>query len=142
MVERETKQVRAVQIKSAKTPDLQDVIYATVQEGSHICTDSYSGYDVLNWNSKHDIVKHCVGEYVKIDSKTAFKIHTNSIEEFWSLLRRGINGTHHWVSKKHIQRYLNDFSFRYSNRELETVQIFESIFQNTNVPLTYKQLIA
>jgi transposase-like protein len=142
MVERETKQVKAVKVESSRTYDLQPTIYETVQEGSVILTDSYSGYDVLDWNYKHETVKHCVGEYVKTSNRISVKIHTNTIEGFWSLLKRGINGTYHWVSKKHIQRYLNEFSFRYSQREITDGERFILSLTQSNGRLKYKQLIS
>ena len=142
LVERNSKQVKATVVESNKTYDLQPTIYETVKEGSAIVTDSYAGYDVLNWNYKHETVKHCVGEYVKESSKVAFKIHTNTIEGFWSLVKRTINGTHHWISKKHTNRYLKEMEYRYNTKELADNQRFIQFLGQSFGKLTYKQLIS
>lgn len=142
MVERNSKKVKAVKVESAKTYDLQDTIYSNITEGSHIVTDSYVGYDVLKWNYKHDTVNHSAGQYVKTDARVAFKIHTNAIEGYWSIVKRGINGIYHWCSKKHIQAYLNEFTFRYNERHVDDSEKFCLLLTQTETRLTYKQLIA
>jgi len=59
---------------------------------------------------KHDSVNHSLGEYVRGD------IHTNTIEGYFSILKRGINGVYHHVSQQHLKRYLAEFDFRYNER--------------------------
>jgi transposase-like protein len=76
-----------------------------------LVTDEHSGYRYLKWEMPHEVVKHSKGEYVR------GKAHTNSIESFWSLLRRGIMGTYHNVSKKYLPLYLAEFQFRFNNRK-------------------------
>lgn len=72
-----------------------------------------------------------------------YKIHTNSIEGFWSHLKRGINGIYIWASKKHIDKYLLEFSYRYNKRHLDDFARFGNFFQNCERKnLSYKQLIA
>jgi transposase-like protein len=143
MVERETGQVKAIKVESAKTYDLQDAIYETVKEGSDIVTDSYAGYDCLGWNYKHSSVNHSAGEYVKTDAKTSYKIHTNTIEGYWSLVKRTINGTHHWISKKHTQSYLSEMEFRYNTRaDLDTFRFTNFVNKVSGLRLKYKELIA
>jgi hypothetical protein len=65
---------------------------------------------------EHETVKHIKLEYVR---KGDPRIHTNSIEGFWSLFQRGLIGSFHKVSVKHLQRYLDEFSFRFSKRDAE-----------------------
>lgn len=113
-----------------------------MKNGSTIITDTYGAYKDLKKNYTHKSVKHSAGEYVRIEATTAFKIHTNSIEGFWSLLKRGINGTYHWVSKKHINKYLAEYSMRYNSREMSDVARFELFCNNTQGKLLYKDLIA
>lgn len=78
---------------------------------SLISTDDYKGYRYIDKNFPHGMVHHGAGEYVHGN------IHTNTIEGFWSLVKRGIIGTFHKVSRKYLPRYVNGFEFRYNNRE-------------------------
>ncbi len=96
-------------------------------------------------------IKHSAGEYVKNDSRVAFKIHTNTIEGFWGELKRGIKGIYqgiyqgiyHWASHKHIQKYCNEFAYRYDNRNLKNNERFVDFFSGlANTKLTYKTLTA
>lgn len=77
-------------------------IIGIVNRGATIIADTYFGYDRLKNNFIHESVKHSAGEYVKKDSRTSFKVHTNSIEGFWSQMKRGINGIYHWASEKRL----------------------------------------
>ena len=142
LVNRDTKQVKAMKVPTAEKDFLLPKINLNVKNGSTIVTDSYHAYKDLKNNFTHKSVKHSAGEYVRIEAKTAFKIHTNSIEGFWSLLKRGINGTYHWVSKKHINKYLAEYSMRYNSREMSDVARFELFCNNTQGKLLYKDLIA
>lgn len=141
-INRDTKKAKAMKIPSAKGYDLQEQIYKHTKEGSFLVTDSYSAYDVLSWNYNHESVKHSAGEYVKLKSRVAFKIHTNSIEGFWSMVKRGIYGVYHWASAKHINKYLNEYSRKYNTKELTNSERFYNFFWNINHKITYKQLIS
>ncbi|MGH9907024.1 MAG: IS1595 family transposase [Pyrinomonadaceae bacterium] len=77
---------------------------------SLISTDDHSGYRYIDRHFPHGMVHHGAGEYVH------GAIHTNTIEGFWSLVKRGIIGTFHKVSKKYLPLYVNEFEFRYNNR--------------------------
>ena len=77
-----------------------------------VTTDEHKGYTYLDaLGFPHETVSHSAGEYVR------GKVHTNSIEGFWSLLKRGIVGTYHNVSAKYLPLYLNEFQFCYNNRK-------------------------
>ncbi len=76
-----------------------------------VATDEHSGYRFLKWAMPHEVVKHSKGEYVR------GIVHTNNMESFWSLLKRGVVGTYHKVSKKYLPLYLNEFQFRFNNRK-------------------------
>lgn len=78
---------------------------------SLVATDSAACYSWIGLNRPHEIVDHKVGEYVR------GQIHTNNIESFWALLKRGIIGTYHNVSKKYLPLYLAEFQFRHNNRK-------------------------
>jgi transposase-like protein len=77
-----------------------------------VATDEWQGYNYVNaFGYKHEAITHSAGEYVR------GQIHTNSIESFWALLKRGILGTYHHVSKKYLPLYLAEFQFRHNNRD-------------------------
>jgi transposase-like protein len=77
-----------------------------------VATDEHHGYDRLKaMGYEHDTIAHSAGEYVRGE------VHTNNIESFWSLLKRGVVGTFHHVSKKYLPLYLAEFQFRHNNRK-------------------------
>jgi len=91
-----------------------------VLEKSTIYTDELPSYDrVLAMGYQHKRVHHASKVYVMGDA------HTNTIEGFWSLVKRGISGVNHAVSKKYLQNYLNEYAFRYNRRQQEE-PMFES----------------
>ncbi len=75
-----------------------------------VATDEHPSYGMLKHGYRHESVAHSLGEYVRGE------IHTQSIDSFWALLKRGIIGTYHNVSKKYLPLYLNEFQFRFNNR--------------------------
>ena len=70
------------------------------------------------------------------------EIHTNSIESVWALFKRQINGTHHWVSKKHLQAYVNEMVWRHNRRDQEEGERVNSLLQYVEGRLTYAELTA
>lgn len=112
--DRATKQVRAKVIEGTDRETLQGFIRERVNDGATVYTDEAAAYEGMPFN--HEAVKHSVGEYVRDMA------HTNGIESFWSMLKRGYIGTYHWMSEKHLQRYINEFAGRHSMRELHTVE--------------------
>lgn len=88
------------------------IIRSLVKKGSTLITDGWHGYKGLDKEYEHKVVEHSTSEYVKDG------FHTNSIEGFWSHLKRGIMGIYHKVSKKHLFRYCDEFTFRYNTRDL------------------------
>lgn len=82
---------------------------------SLLCTDQWRGYNNLDADYPHAIVKHSEDQYV------VGAIHTNTIEGFWSIFKRGLMGTFHKVSAKYLPLYVAEFSFRYNNRKNEDI---------------------
>jgi hypothetical protein len=80
-------------------------------------TDEFPSYKKFGKQYRHETVKHIALEYVRKGDPR--QIHTNSIENFWSLFKRGLIGSYHKVSVKHLRRYLDEFSFRFNNRDAE-----------------------
>ena len=121
-------------IPDTKVSTLKPIIKAMVEEGSIIVTDEWLGYSGLSENFQHEVLKHSEDEFVRGG------FHTNSIEGFWSLLKRGIFGIYHSVSTKHLQRYTTEFEYRYNTRHINDRERFSSTLTRLNGKLTYKQL--
>jgi len=96
---------------------------------STVFTDELKGYEGIKhmpqMGYRHRRIKHSAGVYVKGN------VHTNTIEGFWSLVKRGIGGVYHAVSKKHLQSYLNEYTFRYNRREMGNL-IFGEILKKVS----------
>ena len=134
MKDRETNTVHAAVIEKTDRPTLSGFVAAHVVPGAKVYTDEHSGYD---WVENREMVRHSVKEYVRDQA------HTNGIESFWALLKRGYVGTYHKMSKKHLDRYVNEFSGRFNQRPLDTVKQMEQMARGiTNKRLRYSDLIA
>ena len=103
-------QVRAQKIRSRGARAIAEFVKASVEPGAKLMTDQYAGYKNVGRLYEHSTVNHSHLEYV------AGLTHTNSIENFWSLFKRGLVGSFHQISEKHLDRYLNEFCFRFNAR--------------------------
>lgn len=128
-------ELRAEIVPNTNRKHLQAFIDKHLETGAKINTDEWKGYNGLNKMYDHSFVKHNTGEYVQGD------VHTNTLEGFWSLLKRGLNGIYHKVSPKHLQRYVDEFVFRYNTRLESTSERFNIMLRNISTNLTYKELI-
>jgi transposase-like protein len=127
--------VVAKRVPDTTAPVLQSFITNNVARGSTVYTDSASYYKSLR-GYRHDTVNHSVGEYVKNQA------HTNGIESFWALLKRSHYGIHHYMSHKHLHRYVNEAAFRHNTKKLGTMHFIDTtITQMNDRRLTYKDLI-
>jgi transposase-like protein len=105
--------VRPKIVADVTAGSLKAVISENVDRSARVMTDEWSGYRGLTKDGwKHESVRHSTHEYVRGD------VHTNSIEGFWGMVRRGLDGIYHSVSHEHLHRYLSEFQFRYNNRHL------------------------
>ncbi len=110
MIDREARRVRAQVIPEIERKVLQDLILDNVSKGSKVFTDGLPEYKNLNaMGFVHDTVNH-ISEYVRGE------VHTNGIENFWSLLKRGLRGTYIAVEPFHLDRYIGEQVFRFNNR--------------------------
>jgi transposase-like protein len=141
MVNRNTQQVKTFKIASAEKENLLPKVNIYNKNGSTIITDTLHAYKDLKNNYNHETIKHSVGEYVRKENNKAYKIHTNSIEGFWSQLKRGIYGVYHWASVKHIQKYCNEFSFRYNNRKITDFERFTEWFSTCEDKRVFYKLL-
>lgn len=127
MKDRVTKEVQAEVVDATDRPTLSGFVFAHAMPGAKVYTDEHGGY---NWVPNRFIVHHGAGQYVN------GLAHTNGIESFWSGLKRGYMGTYHYMSRKHLQRYVNEFTGRFNQRPLDTLDQMACIV----VGLTNKQL--
>ena len=110
MLDRETRQVRAKLIPDVTRETLQNEILRQIDRGATVYTDGATGYDRLKMHEfVHETVNH-MEEYVR------GQVHTQGIENFWSLLKRGLRGTYVAVEPFHLSRYLDEQMFRFNNR--------------------------
>jgi len=122
-------------VADTKAKTLKPIIKDLVEKGAIIVTDEWGAYNGLSKDFTHEVVKHNSGEYVKGN------FHTNSIEGFWSLFKRGIFGIYHYASPKHLHRYTDEFSYRFNTRHISDQDRFSNSLKNVEGKLTYKQLI-
>jgi transposase-like protein len=128
--------IKCFVVEDTKAKTIQPVILNNVEQGSTIMSDEWWAYNGLNKFYKHKIINHSNKEFVKEDC------YTNTIEGFWSLFKRGIIGIYHFTSRTHLQKYADEFSFRYNHRENTIDKNFNIFLQTTNDKrLTYKTLI-
>lgn len=104
--------VAAVAVRNVKAKSLMPRVRKRVLPSSVVYTDELKSYDGLKRRGyQHNRIHHAEQVYV------SGNVHTNTIEGFWSLVKRGINGVYHAVSAKHLQGYLNEYAFRYNHRD-------------------------
>jgi len=109
--------VQSMHLQKVTAENLRPVIEQMVAEDAHIMTDSGTALTGVfkARNQKHDQVNHRAKEYVRYEDGVC--ISTNTIEGYFSILKRGINGVYHQVGKRHLHRYLAEFDFRYNSRK-------------------------
>jgi len=133
----ETGNVRAEIIPNTKISTLQGFIRDNTPEGALVVTDQHAGYvGIAGYGYRHVSINHSVGEYVREMA------HTNGIESFWALLKRGHYGVFHYMSPKHLHRYVNEFAFRHNTAQDGTMRFIEkTVARMIGKRLTYKGLI-
>lgn len=136
MVQRDG-EIRAGVVPNIQRATLQGVIRTHVETGSNLYTDELSSYRGLGDDYVHHTTSHLAGRYV-IDGHN----HTNTIESVWALLKRQIIGVHHWISPKHLDRYIGEMTYRLNNRDLSVSGFVNDLLRRSEGPLPYKVLIA
>lgn len=141
LVERGGK-VKTFVVANTDAETLHCLIDKNVCKESIIVTDAYRSYNGLEVKFKHVVVKHEAGGfYVVKEGDNNF--HTQNIENFWSMLKRGYVGVYHYMSPKHLQRYCEEYSYRYNSRKISDPERFEdAINKCVGKRLTYNFLIA
>lgn len=108
MVEREG-EVRATAVADVSSSTISPLIRKNVEIGANLMTDEFRSYNSMAVDYNHQKITHSAKEYVRGE------VHTNTIEGFWSQLKRSIDGTYHQISKKYLQAYVDEFAFRYNH---------------------------
>lgn len=114
LIERETGRARSFVVDNLTVNDVLPLIEANLSREAHVRTDEGNLYRNMRYGyASHETVNHSVDEYVRRNDPT---VHTNTIEGFFSVFKRGMKGTYQHCAKKHLHRYLAEFDFRYSYR--------------------------
>jgi len=122
--------IKATVTKNLKNKTIYPIIEENINKSSTIYTDELSIYWRLNdFGYKHGMVAHAEKQFVNGE------IHTNTIEGFWSQLKRSIRGTYHSVSRKYLQHYVDEFSYRYNLRHADASSVFPSMLSEVARPV-------
>ena len=136
MIERKGS-VKAKIVENVKMKTLEKEIIEHIKIGTKLYTDELLSYSKIGTLFPHEAVKHSKGEYVRGNA------HSNSIESFWALFKRGHYGIYHSMSKKHLQKYVDEFVYRFNLRKEKLNIVFASVISKVgDTPqLTYKRLV-
>ena len=133
--DRDTKRVVARVVHATDKPTLQGFVVEHSASDATVYTDDAAAYDGLP--RRHESVKHSVSQYVHGQA------HTNGVESFWSMLKRGYVGVYHKMSPKHLERYVQEFAGRHNIREDDTADQMGEVVQGMGRKrLRYRDLIA
>ena len=127
-------EVRATVIQDREKETLQPIVEKHVRKGSNVYTDELLSYWGLEDNFAHQVINHA-------ESYVEGKVHTNGLENFWSLLKRGLHGTYVSVEPFHLFRYIDEQACRYNNRKMDDAARFDmAVRQIVGKRLTYAEL--
>jgi len=128
-------ELRARVVPSVRKGTLQKAVRASVAPGSTVYSDASRSYSGLEADYVHQVIDHAEG-YVRD------RVHTNGLENFWSLFKRMIYGTHHSVDPEHLDRYLDEATYRFNTRETsDTTRFVSAMARVIGKRITYRQLI-
>jgi transposase-like protein len=139
MLDRQRREIRAKVMPNVQRENLQAEILKNVKFGSNVYTDNAVAYDRTNWHYVHEFVNHA-------ETYVRGRVHTNGLENFWSLLKRNLRGTYVAVEPFHLDRYLDEQVFRYNNRgskeaPMDDFARFDLALRNVvGKRITYKEL--
>src|ERR1022692_903720 len=139
MLDRTARQIRASVVPDVSRLTLQNAVLQNVEHGTNVYTDQAPAYQRLNQTYLHEVVNHA-------ETYVLGRVHTNGLENFWSLLKRNLAGTYVCVEPFHLERYVDEQVFRYNNRgtkvnPLTDADRFDAVLRNlVGKRLTYKEL--
>ena len=126
-------EIRAEVLEDVTMRVIEQNIVDKVGIGSQIYTDDFKSYGKIGKLYSHEAVKHGQGQYVRDNI-----IHTNSIESFWALFKRGYQGNYHYMSRKHLQRYVDEFAYRFNGRQINLDKLFADVVSKISISDTLK----
>ncbi|MFC4688429.1 IS1595 family transposase [Epilithonimonas pallida] len=137
MLQRDGK-MNAFVVTDTKRNSIQPLIYKYVNpETTVLISDEWLGYNGLSKYYDHRIIDHSKKEYVSLQDKS---VHTNNIEGSWRILKNSVNGMYNYVSKKHLQKYVDEFVYRFNLRKVTDQEKFRYLLSNSNVRTKYREL--
>lgn len=127
-------EVRSYHVETVSAKTLKPIMRKQIDTDTHVMTDEFRSYKGLNRDfAKHDYVTHSRKEY----SRGA--IHVNNCENYFSMLKRGLNGVYHHVGSQHLKRYIGEFDFRYNNRKISDMERYDKALMGvSNKRLMYR----
>jgi transposase-like protein len=136
---------RSFHIESVRNEDVLPIVRANIARETHVMTDDALRYSRLGEDfAAHGSVDHSHDEYGYRDPKSGANVHTNTIEGYFSVFKRGMFGVYQHCAEKHLHRYLAEFDFRYSNREKlgvdDTVRAHHALLGVKGKRLTYETI--
>ncbi len=135
MLDRDDETIMTQPVEKVNKKTLQGLLKENVDKGSTIMTDEWRAYNGLDKHFKgHEKVDHSNEEYAR------GIVHVNNLENFWSLLKRGITGIYHHVSRTHLHRYCSEFQYRYNTRKIKDSQRFSFALCHLSGRLDYSTL--
>jgi transposase-like protein len=142
LVDRTTGRARSIVIDEVNMATVMPILHNNISHEARLLTDEATHYRYAGiYFAKHDSVNHRAGEYV---SRTDHTLHTNTIEGYFSIFKRGMKGIYQHCGKQHLHRYLAEFDFRYSNRAklgvTDTMRTEEALRGISGKRLTYRRI--
>ena len=128
-------QVVLKRVPRAVKYEVDPIISEHLADGAEIHTDESHIYRDLSQNYEHKTVVHSARKYV------IGNVHTNTIENFWSILKRGLYGVYHHVSEKHFDRYLDEYAARWNTKSLSSQERIDRFLERSESVLPYKGLV-
>ena len=141
LAERNTGKVKMFAFSENTTSNITNTIRENViKKETTLYTDESNLYNNIGYEYKRESVKHSAKEWVKT-TYYGEKVHTNTVENFWSVMKRGVYGIYHQISYKHLQRYCDEFSYRYNSRHIKDHERFTLTLSQVNTVLPYNKLV-
>lgn len=137
MLQRDGK-MNAFVVPDTKRKSIQPLICRYVNpETTILISDEWWAYKGLDKYYTHNVIDHSKKEYVSLQDNN---IHTNNIEGSWNILKKSVSGMYNHVSKKHLQKYVDEFVYRFNLRKVTDQEKFRYLLSNSNVRTKYKEL--